>query len=190
MPMAECGKPVIYLYPEKKMSVRVSLPSFINVTVSEPTYPKKGWSVTASPNGDLVSKADGKTYGSLFWEGTGVGYQSPTSTGFVIKSGEAKSFLAETLPKYGLNQKETAEFMDFWVPRMASSSYYLVSFLTDEWSQSAPLLVSPQPKTNIRIFMDLKPLSAPISIAEPVIKTPVRDGFTLVEWGGLLLKSQ
>lgn len=187
MPVVECGKPVIYLYPEMKTDIRVTLPKFINVTVSEPTYPKNGWMVTANPNGDLVSHADGKTYESLFWEGTGVGYQAP-STGFVVKRENVGSFFASTLPKYGLNQKESQEFMDFWIPRMASSSYYQVSFLTDAWSKAAPLNVSPRPKTNIRIFMDLKPLAAPISIKEPAIITPVRNGFTLVEWGGLLYK--
>jgi len=185
IPAVECGKPVIYLYPEKATDIRVSLPKSINVTVSDPVYPSKGWVVTANPNGDLVSHADGKTYGSLFWEGTGVSYQAPT-TGFVVKREEVSSFFASTLPKYGLNQKESREFMDFWVPRMASSSYYQVSFLTDTWSKAAPLNVFPRPKTSIRIFMDLKPLSAPISIKAPTIVTPKRDGFTLVEWGGLL----
>ncbi len=185
IPPVECGKPVIYLYPETQTDVRVGLPKFINVTVSDPAYPEKGWSVTANPNGDLLSHADGKTYGSLFWEGTGVGYQVP-ETGFIVKNGEAESFLSSILPKYGLNQKESQEFMEFWVPKMQQAPYYRVSFLTDDWSKAAPLFVSPRPKTSIRIFMDLKPLSAPISIKAPNIVTPARDGFTLVEWGGLL----
>jgi hypothetical protein len=189
LPMAECGKPVIYLYPEKETDVRVALPSSIDVTVSEPTYPENGWNVTASPNGDLVSHADGKTYGSLYWEGTGVSYQPPT-TGFVVAKEQVSSFLTSTLPKYGLNAKESSDFMEFWVPRMTNSAYYQISFLTDDWSKAAPLSVLPRPDTSIRIFMDLKPLSAPISIVEPTIVTPIRNGFTLVEWGGLLLKSQ
>jgi hypothetical protein len=114
-----------------------------------------------------------------------VGYQVP-ETGFIVKNGEAESFLSSILPKYGLNQKESQEFMEFWVPKMQQAPYYRVSFLTDDWSKAAPLFVSPRPKTSIRIFMDLKPLSAPISIKEPKIITPARDGFTLVEWGGLL----
>lgn len=183
--MAECGKPVIYLYPESTTDVRVTLPSFINVTVSDPAYPSFGWNVTAHPNGDLVSHADGNTYGSLYWEGTGVGYETP-KTGFLVKDGEVESFLSDILPKYGLNQKEAQEFMDFWVPKMQGAPYYRVSFLTDDWSKAAPLYVSPRPKTSIRIFMDWSPLSAPISIQEPRITTPARNGFTLVEWGGIL----
>jgi hypothetical protein len=183
-PTAECGKPVIYLYPPKTTDVSVRLPSFINVTKSEPTYPEKGWDVTAEPNGTLTMK-DGSTFGSLFWEGTGVGYEKPTE-GFVVKDGNVDAFLTKTLAKYGLNAQEAKEFKDFWVPKMVGAPYYRVSFLTSAWSKAAPLGVTPRPDTNIRIFMDWQKLSSPISIKEPTIVTPVRSGFTLVEWGGLL----
>lgn len=186
-PSVECGKPVIYLYPETKTDIHVSLPKFIDVTVSDPQYPEKGWNVTANPNGDLVSHEDGKTYGSLYWEGTGVSYATP-KTGFVVKDGDVESFLAKILPKYGLNEKEAREFMEFWVPEMKGASYYRVSFLTDDWSKSAPLSVYPRPKTSIRIFMDWQPLSSPVYITEPTIITPERNGFTLVEWGGTLYR--
>ncbi|MFA6099380.1 MAG: hypothetical protein WC750_00700 [Patescibacteria group bacterium] len=186
MPMAECGKPVIYLYPTKTTLVSVSLPRFINVTVSEPTYPARGWQTVAQPDGTLTM-ADGQQFGSLYWEGTGVGYVPPRE-GFVVKDGEQKTFLTQTLAKYGLNAKESQEFMDFWLPRMTGAPYYRVSFLTSDWSKAAPLNVTPKPDTSIRIFMDWQKLSASISIAQPKIITPVRNGFTLVEWGGLLYK--
>lgn len=183
-PPGECGKPVIYLYPEKTTPVSVALPKFIDVTVSEPAYPENGWKVVAHPDGTL-DYADGKTYGSLYWEGNGVGYATQ-KTGFVVKDGEQEIFLTKVLAKYGLNRKEAKEFMDFWLPRMTGAPYYRVSFLTDSWSEAAPLYVSPRPDTNIRIFMDWQKLSAPISLPEPKIMTPARNGFTLVEWGGLL----
>jgi len=184
LPMAECGKPVIYLYPTQTERVSVALPSFINVTKSEPTYPAKGWVVTAHPDGSL-EYADGNTYGSLYWEGTGVGYQTPKD-GFILKDGTVDQRLSEILAKYGLNQKESQEFRDFWVPKMTGAPYYRLSFLTSDWSQAAPLWVFPRPQTSIRIFMDWQKLDAPISIPEPKIVTPTREGFTLVEWGGLL----
>jgi len=187
VPLAECGKPVIYLYPTTTTNVTVKLPKFIHVTVSDPAYPVNGWSVIASSSGMLISKDDGKIYDSLYWEGTGVSYKAP-KTGFVIKGSDAASFLQTTLPKYGLNPKETFDFMEFWVPKLQAVPYAQVSFLTDVWSKAAPLSVSPRPQTSIRIFMDWKPLSAPISITAPNIVTPVRNGFTLVEWGGTLYK--
>jgi hypothetical protein len=184
MPAVECGKPVIYLYPEKTTNVSVKLPSFIHVTVSEPAYPSNGWNVVAHPDGSLAY-ADGNTYGSLFWEGTGVGYEMPKD-GFVLKDGEVDTRLATILAQYGLNDRESQEFRDFWVPKMTGAPYYRVSFLTDAWSKAAPLMVRPVPRTSIRIFMDWQKLSAPMSIPEPKIVTPTRDGFTVVEWGGLL----
>ncbi|MDO8583618.1 MAG: hypothetical protein Q7R83_00365 [bacterium] len=183
-PQAECGKPVIYLYPEKTTNVTVALPSFINVTVSEPLY-QNGWTVTAHPNGAL--DLNGKTYESLYWEGTGVSYATPKD-GFIVKDGNVASFFDKVLPKYGMNAKETADFKAFWVEKLTGAPYYRVSFLTDSWSKAAPLSVTPAPQTSIRIFMDWTPLSAPVVMTEPTIVTPTRDGYTLVEWGGLLYK--
>lgn len=186
VPAAECGKPVIYLYPEQKTSVTVKLPRFVNVTVSEPTYPQNGWNVIANPNGRL-EYADGKTYNSLYWEGTGITYQTPR-TGWVVKGSEVESFLDRVLPQYGLNAQEAKDFKEFWLPHMQKHDQMRVSFLTEDWSKAAPLAVSPRPKTDIRIFMDWTPVSGSPKIEAPVIKTPARDGFTLVEWGGTLYR--
>jgi len=186
VPAAECGKPVIYLYPEKETDIHIELPHFIKVTVSEPKYPYNGWDVTAKPNGELTMQ-DGSKYGSLFWEGTGVGYKTP-ETGFVVARENIPNFLYKTLPKYGLNETEIAEFMEFWVPELNKSKFYRLSCLTDEFDKAAPLNVIPKPNTIIRLFMDVKPLSAPMEIDTPIIHTPQRLGFTLVEWGGLLYR--
>ncbi|MFZ6015858.1 MAG: hypothetical protein ACOYUZ_05935 [Patescibacteria group bacterium] len=186
-PLVECGKPVIYLYPETTTNVSVKLPNFIQVTVSDPAYPQTGWNVIANPDGSLIYPADGKTYGSLFWEGIGAGYARPHE-GWVIKDGEQENFLAEILPKYGLNTREAQEFMDFWLPEMQGAKYYRISFLTDVWDKAAPLNVTPAPDTNIRIFMDWQKIDAPRQISPPDVVTPERKGFTLVEWGGVLYK--
>jgi hypothetical protein len=184
VPLLECGKPVIYLYPTQTQDVHVKLPSFINVTVSDPTYPKEGWNVSAEPTGKLTLK-DGTSVGSLFWEGLGVNYAVPKN-GFVVKDGQVETFLNKTLPQYGLNAQEQKDFMEFWVPLMTGAPYYRISFLTDDWSKQVPLSVTPMPRTNIRLFMDWQRLAGPIELPEPTITTPTRNGFTLVEWGGLL----
>jgi hypothetical protein len=185
VPLAECGKPVIYLYPTKTQDVSVKLPSFIQVTVSDPTYPQTGWNVSAEPNGQLTMKDTGAKVGSLFWEGLGVNYSVPKD-GFVVKDGQVENFLKDTLTRYGLNTQERKDFMDFWVPRMIGAPYYRISFLTSDWSKQVPLNVSPAPQTNIRLFMDWQRLAGPIELPQPTITTPGRNGFTLVEWGGLL----
>ena len=182
---AECGKPVIYLYPPQETEVHVKLPTSIDVTVSEPTYPKNGWTTVAKPNGDLTM-SDGSRYTSLFWEGYGATYKTPT-TGFIVKGQDVESFLNTTLRNYGLNDQETKEFSEFWVPIMKEYPTTRVSFITDEWDQNVPLDVTPKPDTTIRLFMDWSPVSADATIEKPKeVTTAKRSGFTLVEWGGLL----
>ncbi|MEI6499031.1 MAG: hypothetical protein WCO23_03640, partial [bacterium] len=77
--LAECGKPVVYLYPEKDMNVSVKVAA--DITKSEPIY-GNGWSVFAKPNGQIIS--DGKAYPYLFWEGQGQKYPEINS-GFIVK---------------------------------------------------------------------------------------------------------
>jgi len=186
-PMAECGKPVIYLYPTQTEAVSVKLGNNITVEKSEPAY-GNGWSVTADPNGTLTN-ADGKTFPYLYWDGNGASYATPM-TGFVVARNNVEATLKSKLTQLGLNTKEISDFNDFWLPIVTKSPYALISFVPQaEWSKAAPLAISPAPQTVIRVFMDWKPLSAPISIAPQTLPpTPVRTGFTAVEWGGLLYK--
>ena len=51
-----------------------------------------------------------------------------------------------------------------------------------------PLNVNPTPDTIIRIQMDYKPLEEKINVKEQKINTPKRTGFTVVEWGGSIIK--
>ena len=52
----------------------------------------------------------------------------------------------------------------------------------------AQLNVSPAPDTTIRVFMVFTPLDEAVDIPEEqqlqMPETPVRTGFTVVEWGG------
>jgi len=185
LPAVECGKPVIYLYPEKPTDVSVKVSPNGGFSKSEPAY-DGGWRVLAKPDGELINHADGKTYPYLFWEGRGLDYRRPAK-GFVVERGQIGVFLDRTLEKLGLNEKESREFKDFWQPRLASAPYYLITFLPQtQFDELAPLEVSPKPDTIIRVFMDYQPLDQPLKIEEPSFTTPVRRGFTVVEWGGAL----
>jgi len=185
LPMAECGKPVIYLYPEKAMDVNVRVAPTAGFTETVPEY-GNGWFVRANTNGEIYNYADGKTYPYLFWEGRSTGYKMPEK-GFVIEREEVRKFLQEKLAALGLNEKEAAEFIEFWAPRMEKHPYYFVSFVPqNDFDKMAPLTVFPKPDTMIRIFMDYKGLDKKISVEAPEIITPQRIGFTVVEWGGEL----
>ena len=180
---AECGKPVVYLYPTKKTDVSVKVNA--DISVSDPSY-NNGWNVTAEPNGTLTT--GGKTYDSLYWEGTGKEYP-PITSGFMVKQADLKATLESHLSQLGLNQKESADFMAFWLPKMPATPYVrLTWFGTSQMDTLAPMTISPKPDSVIRIFLDFQGLEQPISIQSQHLGHIPRNGFTVVEWGGLLRK--
>ncbi len=155
---AECGKPVIYLYPTTTTNVDVKLQPQGGFSYSEPVY-NNGWQVTATPNSELTERATGKVYPYLFWEGRGGIYTSPDK-GRVVAQADVRTYLVTTLATLGLNQKETADFIEFWEPKMQGSPYNMISFLGNQsMNEIAPMQVTPQPDTVIRILMDFHPLS-------------------------------
>jgi len=78
--------------------------------------------------------------------------------------------------------------MEFWVPLMQSAPYYKIGFHgTNVMDQIAPMKLSQQPDTILRILMDYEELSQPIKENPPYLgKTLERKGFTVIEWGGVL----
>jgi hypothetical protein len=180
---AECGKPVIYLYPTKTTDVSVHVGA--NITKSEPIY-NFGWNVTAKPNGELTAQ-DGNKYSSLFWEGLGHGQYPSVDAGFVVAQQDIKSTLWNQTHQLGLNDREAQDFMDFWLPKMPSTPYVkLTWFGTKQMDELAPLTVNPKPDTSIRLFLEFTGLQTQEKIAPQALSAPARNGFTLVEWGGLL----
>lgn len=179
-------KPVIYLYPKKPTDV------FVDVSVKNGrmscTYPEKndGWSVRALPNGSLTDK-NGITYDYLFWEAQS-DFSPDFSSGFVVSGKDSADFLQEKLSFMGLNQSEINEFIVYWLPKMIDNPYNLVSFQGENYDSFAPLTVSPQPDSMLRVYMALKPLNEPIQIEKQPLTPFVRQGFTVVEWGGCIIK--
>lgn len=185
---AECGKPVIYLYPEKSTEVSVKVEPGKGLSFTDPEY-KSGWLVKAEADGRLTNLTDGKIYPYLFWEGAGDTYYEMSKLGFTVANNNLETFFNEKLAKLGLIQKEINDFKEFWIPKMreAGKSYYFITFLSKRFiDQLAPLTVNPQPETVIRVLMDWKGLDAYQKFQEPFIQTPKRKGFTVVEWGGML----
>ena len=106
------------------------------------------------------------------------------SRGFVIKGEDTAEFLRKTLAEIGLTPVEYNEFIVYWLPRMQNKPYNLISFQSDIYTKSAKLEISPSPDSLLRVFMAYRPLSAPIDIEPQAFDTFVRQGFTVVEWGG------
>jgi hypothetical protein len=180
-------KPVIYLYPEKKTKVNVKL-DVKDLTFTYPAY-NNGWKCTVNPDGSM--EVGTKTVPYLFWEGRlDLGEeQKGMLTGFVVEGKNIVAFLEEKLTKMGLNEKESADFITYWAPKMAEQKYCVVRFLfNEEFGKHAPLTIEPHPETIFRVFMLWCP--APDDLEIPMIFVPqhipsfARKGFTVVEWGG------
>lgn len=182
----ECAeKPVIYLYPEQKTAVSVSLDYAGTLTATYPAY-ENGWHITAEPDGTLYDEA-GNEYSYLFWEGEDK-TDYDFSKGFCVAGVDTADFLRETLAAIGLTPKEYNEFIVYWLPKMEDNSYNLISFQSEAYTDAAKLDIDPTPDSLLRVFMAWKPLSKPQTI-EPQTFTPfARDGFTVVEWGGCEVK--
>lgn len=182
-PAAGCAKPVVYLYPKTQQVVNVKIGA--DVKISEPNYdPTKGWTAIANPNGQLV--VDGKQYSSLFWEGPGMGVYPEITEGTVVKNSEVAKTIRTQLITQGLNNNEINDFMQYWQDKIPASPFVrLTWFNTAQLDKLAPLKVTPKPDTSIRVFLDMAGLEKSINIPKQNLKTTARNGFTLVEWGGL-----
>src|SRR3989339_158557 len=184
--LAECAKPVIYLYPENEMDVRVQVNPEGGFKYTDPAYGDEGWFVRATPKGEIKNLADGISYEYLFWEGYEYNYEIPCY-GFVMSREDVPTKMYMLLSQLGLNERESADFMDFWQEKLVAKPYVYVTFVSQQvFDDIAPLTVEPQPDSIIRVFMDYQPLDYPMYVSEPIIKTPERIGFTVVEWGGRL----
>ncbi len=182
---AECGKPVVYLYPTKTTKVKVQVGA--DITKSEPNY-DKGWQVTAEPSGKLTN-ADGLTYDSLFWEGLGHGAYPAITEGTIVSQSNLQTTIKAQLTELGLSAKESADFLDFWSDKLPKTPYVrLTWFTTKQMDELAPLFVSPRPDSVIRIFLDFQGYQTKISLPAQKLSAIPRTGFTVIEWGGLLRK--
>ncbi len=178
-------KPLIYLYPEKETKVNVRLGNPDLLTSTYPEY-NDGWNVVAYPNGTLKDK--NREYYSLFWEGKN--HEATIhDEGFVVKGEDTLKFLENKLKVLGLNDKEANEFIIYWLPKLEVNPYNYYYFETmKEINNYMPLEVTPKPDTIIRVQMDYQPLNEKIDVKEQKLFAPKRSGFTVVEWGGSIIK--
>ena len=181
---AVSAKPVIYLYPEQKMHVSVTLDYDGTLTCTYPEY-HNGWNVTACPDGTLTDQK-GQSYNYLYWEGlTKMSYDF--SEGFCVAGSDTAEFLEKALSELGLTRKEANEFIVFWLPLMQENPYNIISFQTDTYTDHARLTISPEPDTVIRVFMAYQPSNEEITMKPQLLTSTERTGFTAVEWGGTLV---
>ena len=178
------GKPIIYLYPEEETEINVKVADPEKLTVSYPKYSEQGWNVIAKPDGTLKDTQTGRELYSLYYEANTNIDKNMYKDGFIVKGEDMQSFLEEKLAILGLNERETEEFIIYWLPKLEKNKYTFIRFAESEYINSAmPLEITPTPDNVIRVLMEFKSIDKPFEIKEQKLTTPLREGYTVVEWG-------
>ena len=182
-------KPVIYLYPEVASTVSLKVNPIGEFTFTYPSY-NEGWTVEAKPNGELTH--EGNSYNYLFWESSqsSVDLASLSDQGFIIQGANSVSFLEEKLSKLGLNSKEQADFITYWGPLIAKNKEVFVQFMINEQCNQFGILdISPEPDNVARVYI-VWTIEVPEKQPEEQELNPLdREGFTVLEWGGIELEN-
>ena len=185
------SKPIIYLYSKNEKDVHVELGKPENITSSYPEYmAETGWNVTVHTDSMLTDLNSGKDLYSLYWEGLNKDIEMQ-DTGFIVAGSDTVRFLEEKLAYLGLTERETEEFIIYWLPRLQKNAYNYFHFATeDEINECMPLAITPAPDKTVRIWMEYTSLEEiPEGISEQELIRVNRDelsnlDFYVVEWGG------
>lgn len=179
-------KPLIYLYPTSKTDITISIDFKGKLLTTFPKY-FDNWEITAYPDGKIFDKKSERFYNSLFWDGLQnfpkehYNYKS----GFVVSKNNLSDFLIEKLEYLGLNNSETNDFVQYWLPILEKNEMNFIHFyVNDDYDVISINNISPKPDTSIRIFMEFYGLDKSIEISEQILSKTERKGFTIVEWGG------
>ncbi len=176
-------KPNIYLYPEKKTKMIVSLefPYGGEVTESIPQYPKKWKNIRVKPDGTINRK-----YEFLFYEADLPDVWQYDS-GWVTAQKDLPFFFAMNLRNYGFNKKEIYDFVDYWIPRLKDAPFYGIwPQHTAQIDHVIPLKLSQRADSRLRLFYIIRDMTEYVELKEPNIPPFERKGFVVTEWGVIL----
>ena len=179
-------KPVLYLYPEKDMDVKIT---FENEKALKTTYPKynKEWNVHVKSDGSITDN-DGRGYYALYWDENN-NLKEDFKTGFYVKSDDSIKFLEEKLNEIGLTEREANEFIMYWLPKMEENGDNLVHFeFTKDREKENKLNIEPRPDSMLRMEIVIKKKKKKVNVKEQKIEHFDRVGFSVVEWGGTIIK--
>ena len=203
----EC-KPAIYLYPNSATAINVKVRPAGFLTYTSPVYDdSKGWNVKAYPGGNLEwldssvginSKGEINStnhYPYLYYESKihDSMIEKPTE-GFIVKYQNLEQFYKQNLPLYGLNEKETNDYIEYWKNVLPESPYYQIGLMNPANIEAIePLAITPAPDSLLRLRLYYEPISEKDAlekmktiIAPEVDKTFSRSGFSVIEWGGMV----
>jgi len=172
-------KPNIYFYPEQECVVDVHIKPNGKITKSIPEY-GNGWNVTVTSQGLIDDQ-----YNFLFYEAK-VNVNTPEE-GWCVAKADLKTFFSKLLLEYGLNQTEINDFIEYWTERLTDSQYYTVHpLINNDIDPVCPISIDPKPDNLLRLWFVFIPQKENVKLPAPVVSAFQRNGFHVVEWGGIL----
>ncbi len=171
--------PCVYLYPKEAGNVSVTLLPAEGtwLTSTDPEY-RNGWTVWAEPNGLI----DGQ-YKYLHYA-CEVFMDFQMDEGWAIEADKFFPWFEENLPKLGLNQTETTDFVEYWSKHLPYSPWYLVyPQYNDRVAGQIDIAIDPKPDSMLRLWFVIDKVEQPKLLITPEFKPFERSGFTVVEWG-------
>lgn len=175
-------KPNIYIYDDYDMDVKVSLANEEMITASEPLYEKNtGWTAKVR-NGSINGTGD-----YLFYEAVVPDRGFQKDKGWIVRAESLEKDMQKILELYDFNDKEKADFIDYWVPALSGRGDFI--FYPQETAvvdAIMPLVADPLSENVYRIWFYIEACPASAKVAQPeaveVIKTHAN---ALIEWGGV-----
>ncbi len=179
-----CYKPNIYIYDKDGRRIQVIFTEPELILISIPEY-EAGWTVDASADGTLLTEA-GEEYDFLFYESMTVKGMFDTQSGFRIDAGDRSSQWESILAEYGFNEEEIADFVEFWDVKLdADKDYIMYPQYTETVDEAMPIVVAPVPENMVRIWFVFEEYTGQEYEEEQIVPFS-REGYTVVEWGGMI----
>ena len=177
-------KPNIYLYPETEEDISVIFDDPELLLTVIPDY-NNGWYAHVLPNGTMY--VDNEKYTYLFYESMTSDFMMQKEEGFVVPVKNRKEFFTKIAEYYGFNEMETNDFVTFWCSRLDSNkSYYMYPQLTDKIDILMGVQVNPKPQSIFRIWFLYEEKEDEKELKTPERVVAERNGYTMVEWGGIV----
>ncbi len=173
--------PNIYLYPETTIdiSVDIDFPNGGRIVESEPPY-NSGWEVNVTPEGIIDEQ-----YEYLFYD-TRQSISLNHKFGWLLDGTDLENELRYLLMNLGYVGREIDDFIEYWLPRFGSTPYLAV--YPQDVESMISVNIEPLPDEFLRTIFFFRPLTSPIQVDElPLPDAIQRNGFTAVEWGGILI---
>jgi len=178
----KCMDSPLYLYPTEEAKISVQSGALIFNT--SPVSIGRGWNVVASPDGTI--QARGGTYDKISYDY--IASAPARSDGLVVSQVQLQPTLTGYAEKLGLNAKEKADFVSFWMDKLSGTAPYIQisHYSMKESAKIVNLDIDPKPDTFVPIVMYFKKLYLPTVLPQPKFEKFERRGFVALDWSGVV----